>query len=94
METKHYGKVDFRHIIFLQGDDANLALDVLDVFGETKTIEMLLKYDTCDLGCRRTEQSPSGESDTVHWQRLNNKAYELAYNMKLGTIGLCEIIQV
>ena len=87
MKTKETTK-DYRHIIFLQGDEANSFLDILDMFGIEKTIESLLEYDLCPEACRHTDYSPAGESDTSF--RLNN-GLELTWNNKLGYIGLCEV---
>ena len=87
METKNQ-ITDYRHIIFFQGDAATGFLDILDAFGEKRTIEALLEYDTQPENCRHTDSSPAGSSDTV--LQIDNK-YELTWNYKFGTIGLCEI---
>ena len=82
---------DYRHIVFLQGDEANSFLDILDTFGIEKTIEALLEYDTCPESCRHTNYNPAGSSDTSF---CTSGGYELTWNYKLGYIGLCEVTKL
>jgi len=90
MKTNQATK-DYRHIIFLQGDEATEALSNLDLRGIESTINMLLEYDLCPEDCRHSDSSPAGDSDTS-FQLLNG--LELTWNNRLGYIGLCEVTEI
>lgn len=90
MKTEQTTK-DYRHIIFLQGDEATEVMSNLDLRGIESTVTMLLEYDLCQEACRHTDYSPAGESDTSY---LTTAGYELTWNNKLGYIGLCEVTEI
>jgi len=87
MKTK-LAPTDYRHIIFLQGEEATEALLNLDTRGIDSTVNMLAEYDTEPESCRHTDESPAGGSDTS-FRTLDG--FELTWNNRLGYIGLCKV---
>lgn len=84
MKTK---TTDYRHIVFLQGDNAIEALSVYEEGGHLAALDFLLQYDLCPEACRHTDYSPAGETDDlICWDR-----WELVINERYGYIGLCEL---
>lgn len=73
----------FERIIFLQGEAAEAALDVLDTEGRDAALRYLLEWHYP--GEHETAAEPAaGLSDTVY--RKNN--YIMSYSTALGYIGL------
>ncbi len=87
MKTNQAPK-DYRHICFLQGEEATEALSNLDLRGINSTVNMLAEYDTEPESCRHTDESPAGRSDTSF---RTKDGFELTWNDRLGYIGLCKV---
>lgn len=71
-------------IVFLQGEDADEPLAILDSQGESAAIDYLAQWDYGDAGEDFDEPS-SGTDDDVH---ETDDGYRLSYNTRLGYIGL------
>ena len=70
-------------VVFMQGEDANEALNVLDEQGEAAAIDHLAQWDNGDEG--ETRGTPSAGSQDVTYR---DGRYLLTYNRALGYIGL------
>ncbi len=70
-------------IIFLQGEDAAAALDLLDTEGEAAALDYLADWDNGD-GYARCAEPGAGTDDDVY----ADGDYILTYNVRLGYIGL------
>ena len=82
----------YRSIVFLQGDQATEALDVLNLNGEDAALEMLAQYDAWDSGGEHEEtEEPWGTSDDTFEGEVGGVPYVMSYNTRLGYIGLCRI---
>ena len=74
----------FQRIIFLQGEEANEALELLDLGGYDSAIEYLAQWDHGDDG-ELFDFPSNGTSDRVH---TSKDGYRLTYNMRQNYIGL------
>jgi len=72
-----------QHIVFLQGNEAEIPLDMLKDQGEEVAIEYLLQWDYGE--GEYHNHSCWGNSDTVY----NQDDLILTYNERLGYIDLC-----
>lgn len=80
-------------IVFMQGDEAQEALGILDNEGERAALDHLLQWDYGDVSEERY-CSPSGECDSVYRFRFKDgRRYEMSYNTSLEYIGLCAIVK-
>jgi hypothetical protein len=75
----------YRHIMFLQDDDARFALDILNNEGLEAAIDYLSEWDTGD---GDISGATWGSSDTVYRQGR----HVLSCNRRLGYISLCYIV--
>jgi hypothetical protein len=75
----------YHNIVFMQGDDAAEALQILDDKGERAALNHLAQWDygTENEHSPETEE-PWGSSDSTY----KNGAYIMSYNTRLGYIGL------
>lgn len=73
----------FQDVVFLQGDEAHEAMDILDENGEAALLEHLKQWDMGDRNLTRAEL-PHGSEDHVY--RAGD--YVMAYNAPLGYCGL------
>ena len=73
----------YEEIIFLQGEEANEALQILEDKGEEGLLKHLMQWhypgehETC-------EGNPSGNADN----EFDDNNYKLSYNEGLGYVGL------
>lgn len=74
----------YTRIVFMQGEEADEALDILREDGEDAAIDYLAEWDYGDAGEDFDEPS-SGTDDDVH---ETDDGYRLSYNTRLGYIGL------
>lgn len=72
----------FRSIVFLQGEEATEALEILDNDGAESLLHHLAEYDYGEGST--TGHFPWGTSDTVH--RYGD--HFVTYNLSLGYVGL------
>jgi len=77
-------KKNYQEIIFLQGSEAEEALNILEEQGEEKVVSYLSQWDYGDSPV--TDEKPWGTSDVVAFV----DGYILTYNRSLGYIGLCK----
>lgn len=80
----------YQRIVFMQGEEADEALAILDEHGEDAAVEHLSQWDYGDGGGEIMDEPASGDSDDVH---ETEDGYRLSYNTRLGYIGLESIIQ-
>ena len=73
----------FQRIVFMQGEDAQEALDILDNDGTDAAIEYLAQWDM-EPG-EIEDESAAGTDDDVY---QSDDGYILTYNTRLGYIGL------
>lgn len=76
----------YRHIVFLQGEEAEILIDLCEDH-PAKIIESLERdYDTGE--GEETDDEPWGEADeTFRW-----KNYILSWNTGLGYVSLTEVV--
>ena len=76
-------------IVFFQGSEADEPLDILEVKGEEACMEYCKQWDYGD-GFYESPAIPWGSDDDL----FQDGAYILAYNTKLGYVGLCRVENV
>jgi hypothetical protein len=77
----------YRTIVFLQGEEADEYLHILDTDGEEKTITALYEFDYIGEG-DTSDEPPWGDGDDTY----TSGPYVLAYNTRLGYISLTELM--
>lgn len=77
----------YREIVFLQGEGADEALNILEEKGEKKALDFLLEFDYGE--GEITERAPWGSADILY----KRKNYVMSYNNRIGYVGLTEIIK-
>ena len=78
----------YMEIVFMQGENAEEVLTILEAQGEESAMEFLLQWENGDDNGEIYDQNPGGSCDSVY-QRGD---YIMTYNLSLGYIGLCKII--
>lgn len=78
----------YYEIVFLQGDEAREALELLDREGETAAMNHLAQWDFGGESEHSPAGKPWGSSDHV----VRDGDYFMSYNLRLGYIGLCRRI--
>lgn len=79
----------YARIIFLQGEEANEPLNILDEQGEQATFEYLQQWNHRELN--EVERfAPGGMNDTLY----KSKGYVMSYNLNIGYISLTKIIEI
>lgn len=73
-----------QRIVFMQGEEANEAMSILDEHGADAAIEYLAEWDMGD-GGEITDEPSAGESDDVY---TDDNGYILTYNTGIPYIGL------
>lgn len=73
----------YERVVFMQGDDADEPLRIIDESGEDAAIEYLAQWDM-EPG-EMTDEPASGTDDDVH---ETDDGFRLSYNTRLGYIGL------
>ena len=87
---RHEPTMEYHDIVFMSGDDATEALEILDQHGEDRAMEYLAQWDYGG----ENEHSPStrkpwGTSDHVVQTQLDSgDIYFMSYNQRRGYIGL------
>ena len=74
-------------IVFLQGEEAYEALDLLDREGEAAAMSHLTQWDFGGESEHSPTTHPWGTADAT----FRDGEYVLSYNTRLGYIGLCRI---
>jgi hypothetical protein len=78
----------YQRIVFMQGEEADEALKILDEQGEDAAVEHLAQWDYGE--GEVMDEPSSGDSDDVH---ETDDGYRLSYNTRLGYIGLESILE-
>jgi hypothetical protein len=73
----------YQRIVFLQGEEADEPLAILDRDGEEAALDYLAQWDYGDAG-EEFDEPASGTSDYV----FESDHYRLSWNVRLGYIGL------
>ena len=73
----------YQSIVFIQGDEANEPLDILDRDGTAAAVEYLKQWDYGD----SPEPQKSSSAGTSDWQERHGD-YLLTWNARVGYIGL------
>ena len=77
---------EYRQIVFMQGDDADETMQILDEHGKKAALDHLLQWDNGDGDVRST--SSAGSNDYIY----KHGNYIMSYNLGLPYIGLEEVI--
>lgn len=80
--------MQYQRIVFMQGDEADEPLRILDEQGEESAIEYLSQWD---YGEGEVFDDPSSGTDDDVYE--TGDGYRLSYNTRLGYIGLESIIE-
>lgn len=80
-----YPEPTFYSIVFLHGDNANEALDILDREGDDALLQYLKQWDYGTESEHSPQSFPAGHSDRVY----TSGEYTVSYNLRLGYVGLC-----
>jgi hypothetical protein len=78
----------YREIVFIQGEEANEPLDILNNEGEEKAMEYLQQWDYGNENLITEHEQPFGTTDILY--KKDN--YIMSYN-KVGYVGLVEVIK-
>jgi hypothetical protein len=82
----------YLNMVFLQGDDAEEALEILEKEGESGVLHWLLdSYGEWEGD--EVEEEPWGQSDDVYEETVGGEDFILTYNLGLGYIGLAKRIE-
>ena len=80
--------IEYGRIVFLQNEQADEALQILNDQGTEAAIEHLAQWDNAD-AVEVTEEPSSGDDDDV----FEDEHYRLSWNSKLNYIGLEAILE-
>lgn len=80
--------VRYQRIVFLQGEEADEALAILDNDGTEAAMDYLAQWDCGDAG-EEFDEPASGDSDDVY----EDDHHRLSWNSRIGYIGLEGIIR-
>lgn len=83
----------YTNIVFLQGDDANTALNILEEKGHKAAFRHLLLWEHLDKGDIRKESSAGTADDIYKFQVKGGYKYIMAVNTDLNYIGLERVIE-
>ena len=78
----------YRNIVFVQGEEAEKVLNILDKQGEEAALNYLLQWNYGDSPEEEREDQPWGNSDIIY--KKDN--FVMSYNEKIGYAGLIEVI--
>lgn len=78
----------YLEIVFIQNEEAETPLKILEEQGEDAAMNYLRQWDYGDEDGEIYDENPGGSSDSVY--RKGN--YVMTYNTSLGYVGLCKII--
>lgn len=77
----------YESIVFMQGEEADEPLKILEEQGEEAALEFLKQWDYGE-GGETYNENPAGADDDEY--RSGN--YIMSYNTRIGTIGLCQVL--
>jgi len=77
----------YKEIIFLQGEEATEALEILEKEGENAAFQYLLQWH-CGESPIIEGNSPFGNTDKLFYR----EHFIMCYNNKVGYIGLIEVM--
>lgn len=76
----------YQQIVFMQGDEALDALEILEQVGEQAAIDYLRLWESVEDTSEVSPISPAGDLDQVY---EGENGYILNCNLRMGYIGLC-----
>lgn len=82
--------MQYQNIVFMDGDEADIVLEVLDEHGEEAAIGYLTQWDHGDGGGEINDNPQSGSADDTYTSE--DGMYRLTWNRHLNYIGLEGII--
>ncbi len=74
----------YERVVFMQGEDAEEALSILEEQGRDAAIDYLAEWHNC--GSHEEEDAPAAGEDDYTYE--TEDGYLLSYNLRLGYIGL------
>lgn len=74
-------------VVFLQGEEADEPLRILDEEGVEAALDYLAQWDMGDGGGEERDESPAGSDDDTY----EVDGYQMNVNMHIGYIGLCRL---
>ena len=77
----------FQEIVFIQGEEAEEPLEILDKHGESSALQYLKQWDYGENDGEIYDEIPAGSNDSTY----REDCYIMNYNTSLGYIGLCKI---
>lgn len=79
----------FQEIVFIQGEEAEEPLNILDNEGESAAFQYLAQWDYGENDGEIYDEIPAGSNDSTY----REDCYIMNYNTSLGYIGLCKMIE-
>ena len=79
---------EYLNIVFIQNEEAEEPLNILEEQGEGAALQYLRQWDYGEDDGEAYDENPGGSGDFIY--REGN--YMMTYNTSLGYIGLCKII--
>lgn len=76
-------------IVFMQGEEAEEVLDMLDEYGEREVLEHLMQWETGDE--EPEDENPAGRYDHTFVETVGGHKYVMNYNTGLPYFGLCRV---
>ncbi len=81
----------YQHIVFMHGQDADEAIDILCDQGTEAAFEYLLEYDSGE--CEETDTPPWGTKDHLYRYFDGEFEYVMSVNCGLPYVGLCKEVE-
>lgn len=79
----------FLSIVFIQNEEAEESLKILEEYGEAAALRYLRQWDYGESDGEIYDENPGGSGDSVYCEG----SYVMTYNTSLEYIGLCKIIE-
>ena len=79
----------FQEIVFIQGEEAEEPLNILDSEGESAALQYLAQWNYGENDGEIYDEIPAGSNDSTYTE----DCYIMNYNTSLGYIGLCKMIE-
>lgn len=81
----------FRSVVFLDGDNADEALRILDRDGDDSLFEYLMQWEYGEPS-EESDREPWGQSDWTTTHRCGDSAYVVSHNWNLSYVSLTEVV--
>jgi hypothetical protein len=80
----------YENIVFMQGNDADEAMEILDLQGQDALLEYLLQWDTGAGALSETPPWGTGDHQVIFPEKDTHLV--LSHNTSLSYCGLCRVI--